>query len=343
MSALVTKGAVAKGLTAAVLGMLLSTVGIDIFTGKQRFTFSEIEVMNGVEFIPVMIGLFGLSEVFRFVAQDNPGATPASVPTPVAQKGKTVYLALREILKHKWTVLKSSVAGTFIGALPGAGADIAAWGSYGLAQRTSKHSDTFGRGNVEGVIAPTSANNAAVAGAWIPALVFGIPGDAVTAIVLGALLMYDIKPGPLIFQQSGEQVSTIFLIAAITQLFLIPCGLLGIKTFQYLMKLPRRSIMVGVTVFSIVGSFAIRSSIFDVGVMVVFGLVGFFLEARRVPLAPLILGLILGPMVEEKFRGGLIDSHGSLAPFFIRPISACLALILLAAFILPLLKKRKHP
>jgi TctA family transporter len=244
---------------------------------------------------------------------------------------------LRVVWRHKWTVLKSSVLGTFIGALPGAGADVAAWGAYGLAQRTSKNPEQFGQGHMDGVVAPTSANNAAVGGAWIPALVFGIPGDAVTAIVLGALLMYDIKPGPLIFEQNGDQINAIFLIALLTQLLLLPCGYLGIKAFTWILRLPRSVVMVAVIVFSTVGSFALRNSLFDVWVMGAFGLVGFFLEAHRVPLAPLILGLILGPMVEENLRTGLIKTEGSFLPFLTRPICAALVTLLLLSMVLPTL------
>ncbi|MDG2170799.1 MAG: tripartite tricarboxylate transporter permease [Opitutales bacterium] len=337
MSAVVSSGNTRRGLLAAAFGMLLATIGLDVVSGAQRFTFSNPELMGGLGFIPVMIGLFGVSEVIRSVLS---GFKAEDSNTTNSDKGDSALHSLVAIWKHKFTVIKSSMAGTIIGALPGAGADIAAWAAYGLEQRTSKKGANFGKGEVAGVVAPTSANNAAVSGAWIPALVFGIPGDAVTAIVLGALMMYEIKPGPLIFEQNPEQINAIFLIALITQLLLIPCGYLGLKTFGWLLKLPRSMIMVAVLVFSVVGSFSLRNSIFDVYVMAIFGLVGYFLEAKRVPLAPLILGLILGPMVEENFRTGLIKSEGSLLPFLNRPICAFLVLLLIVAFISPLLLKR---
>lgn len=336
MSAVVSAGNTRRGLLAAVLGMLLATVGLDVVSGAQRFTFGNAELMGGLGFIPVMIGLFGVSEVIRsvmagFNASDLKMDSDTARDTPLA--------ALKAIWKHKLTVAKSSVSGTVIGALPGAGADIAAWAAYGLEQRTSKRGKNFGKGEIAGVIAPTSANNAAVSGAWIPALVFGIPGDAVTAIVLGALMMYEIKPGPLIFQQNPEQINSIFLIALLTQLLLLPCGYLGIKTFSWLLRLPRSMVMVAVLIFSVVGSFSLRNSVFDVYVMAVFGLVGYFLEAKRMPLAPLILGLILGPMVEENFRTGLIKSEGSFMPFLTRPICLVLVILLLLAFLSPKLLK----
>jgi TctA family transporter len=222
--------------------------------------------------------------------------------------------------------------GTGIGALPGAGADIAAWGAYGLAKVTSREPEHFGTGTVEGVIAPTSANNAAVAGAWIPALVFGIPGDAVTAIVLGAMMMYNITPGPQLFE-SGTQVQAIFLIALVTQLLLLPAGSLGIKAFDWILRLPRRLILTAVMVFSVVGSFAIGNSLFGVYVMFAFGLIGFFLEAKKVPLAPVILGLILGELIEKKLRAGLISSSGDITPMFTRPICVALVGLLVTALV----------
>ena len=337
MSAVVSAGNTRRGLLAAAFGMLLATIGLDVVSGAQRFTFGNPELMGGLGFIPVMIGLFGVSEVIRSVMA---GFKTGEADTAASDDQNRPLPALLAIWKHKWTVLKSSISGTVVGALPGAGADIAAWAAYGLEQRTSKKGAHFGKGEVAGVVAPTSANNAAVSGAWIPALVFGIPGDAVTAIVLGALMMYEIKPGPLIFQQNPEQINAIFLIALITQLLLIPCGYLGLKTFGWLLKLPRSMIMVAVLIFSVVGSFSLRNSLFDVYVMAVFGLIGYFLEAKRVPLAPLILGLILGPMVEENFRTGLIKSEGSLLPFINRPICAVLVLLLLLAFLSPMILKR---
>ncbi len=329
MSALVSQGSTAKALLSATLGMLLSTVGMDIVSGTPRFTFGEQNLLSGLGFIPVMIGLFGLSEVLRNVTSPlvevKADDRAASDISPVE--------ALVTIWKHKWTVIRSAIAGTFIGALPGAGADIAAWGAYGIEQKVSKEPDKFGTGVPEGVVAPTSANNAAVGGAWIPALVFGVPGDAVTAIVLGALMMYDIKAGPMIFEQSGSQVQAIFMIALVTQLLLLPAGLLGIKAFGWIMRLPRSVVLTAVVLFSVVGSYALNNSMFDVWVMFVFALVGLFLESHKVPLAPMILGLILGPMVEENLRTGLIKTSGEFTPFFTRPISACLFGLLLVAFL----------
>ena len=331
MSAVVSIGAVSKGLMAAALGILLATIGIDTVSGQQRFTLGYDELMDGVNFIPVMIGLFGMSEVFRNLLQPQTFEKAAQV---IDQIPRTLQLWLT-VWKHKFLVLRSSILGTLVGALPGAGADIAAWAAYGLAQRTSKEGEEFGTGAMEGVIAPTSANNAAVGGAWIPALVFGIPGDAVTAIVLGAMIMYDIKPGPLIFQESPQKMHDLFSIALITQFLLLLCGWIGIRAFGYIVKLPRAIVMGGVIVFSVVGAYAIRNSVFDIWIMLVFGIIGVFFERLRIPLPPLILGLILGPMLEENLRTGLIKSAGDWTPFFTRPVCVVLIAILALGAVAP--------
>ena len=340
MSAVVSAGHTFHGLMAATFGMLLSTIGLDIVSGAQRFTYGQTELMDGVQFIPVMIGLFGLSEVMRHLwapDSDTEGSSTADVAALSSRQKSSLFTSL---WRQKRLIGQSSLLGTLIGALPGAGADIAAWGSYGLAQKTSHEPERFGKGSEEGVIAPTSANNAAVAGAWIPALVFGIPGDAVTAIVLGALMVYDIKPGPMVFEQSGGQVQAIFMIALITQCLLLPAGWIGIRTFDRLLKCPRRFILTAVVLFSVVGAYSLQSSLFDVGIMIGFGCLGFLLERCAIPLAPLILGLILGPMVEKNLRTGLIKTEGDWLPFINRPFCLILFCLLSALLIGPWVYRR---
>ena len=329
MSAVISKGSRAKGLISMVLGVLFSTIGIDITTGYPRFAFGNIQLMEGIEFIPVMIGLFGVSEVLRsiYTMQDMGGSV-------FKEKIKLSFSSVGKILNgNKRLILQSSVIGTLIGALPGAGADIAAWVSYGLAKRTSKNGDEFGEGCVEGVIAPTSANNAAIGGTWIPALVFGIPGDTITAIVLGAMMMYGLKPGPLVFEGERMLVNQIFSVGLVSQFFVLILGFIGIKSFTWFFRFPRNIVLGGILIFSVVGSFAIRNNLFDVGVVLFFGVLGFAMERADMPLAPLILGLILGPMIEENLRIGLIKTSGSFAAFVTRPISIGLVVILIVMFL----------
>jgi putative tricarboxylic transport membrane protein len=331
LSAVVCVGSTFRGILAAMFGMLLATVGLDMVSGTARFTFGNSDLSGGLSFIPAMIGLFGLSEVLRNL---HSRATMSASMVVSADRTSAGEVA-STIWRNKGTVVRSSLLGTFIGALPGAGADIAAWVSYGVAQRLSRRPEQFGQGCAEGVIAPTSANNAAVGGAWIPALVLGIPGDSVTAIVLGALLMYNIKPGPLVFEQNASQMRSLFLIVAITQFLLIPAGYAGIRAFAWILRMPRNIVMTGVVVFSVLGAYSLRNSLFDVWLMCGFGLLGFALEAWRVPLAPLILGMILGPMVEENLRVGLIKTGGDWTPFFTRPICATIVGLFAATLLVP--------
>jgi TctA family transporter len=303
-----------SGTLAAFLGVLLATVGNDVTTFQERYMFGVSELSTGLSFIPAMIGLFGVSEVIRAVYRYNPrDKTTSSLRDNSSFEVKD---SLKIVAANTPTIAQSVVTGTVIGGLPGAGADIAAWGAYGIAHKTSKPAEQlkFGQGIWKGVIAPTSANNAAVAAAWIPALVFGVPGDAVTAIVLGAFLTYDITPGPELFSNGGADF--IFAIAMITQLLLIPAGLVGILLFGKFMKLPREVVLSCVVIFSVVGAYAMNNNQFDVWIMFGFGLLGVFLESRKVPLAPLILGMILGPKVEMYFRQGMISSQGDFSSAF---------------------------
>lgn len=345
MSAVISKGSNTKGLISVVGGLLISTIGIDISTGYPRFTFGNINLISGINFIPVMIGLFGLSEVIRDIAMHTQDQLSGAA---VVERGHTrVKDVLKVMGRNKRVIVQSSIIGTLIGALPGAGADIAAWVSYGFAKKTSKHPELMGTGTEEGVVAPTTANNAALAGTWIPALVFGIPGDTITAIVLGAMLMYGLKPGPLVFTNNKELINQIFAVALTSQAFLVILGYIGIKAFSFLFKFPRNVVLAGITIFSLIGAYAIRSNVFDVFLVILFGILGYFMEKAEIPLSPFILGLVLGPMIEDNLRIGLIKTDNRFLPFLTRPISTVFAAILLITFLYEpvktlLTKRRKN-
>jgi putative tricarboxylic transport membrane protein len=328
MSAIITNGSKLKGLISVLIGLALAMIGMDITTGYPRFAYGVTDLMNGVNFIAAMIGLFGLSEAFKYISNPHLLQNP-SISEKAGISFKSVF---KYIWEYKRRIFSSSILGTIIGALPGAGADIASWVVYGIAKKTSKKPEEFGRGSVEGVIAPTSANNAAIGGTWIPALVFGIPGDTITAIVLGAMIMYGLTPGPLIFQNNSELVNNIFCIALVTQVLLVFVGLIGIKAFTHILKLPRNIVITAVIVFSMVGAFVLNNSTFDIGIMLLLGFLGYCLEKADIPLCPLILALILGPMIENNLRVGLVKTGGSLLPFIIRPISFVLIIIIVLVF-----------
>ena len=324
----VSQGSLWRASLSAILGVMFATVGLDQVGNTPRFTFPDVTWLSGLtgglNFIPAMIGLFGLSEALRWKGASD-GATDrlASI-----RRTSALPAALRNVGRHGLTLIGSAGVGTLVGALPGAGADIAAWAAYGIRQRFAASDSPFGQGAVAGVVAPTSANNAAVAGAWIPALVFGLPGDSVTAIVIGAFTVYNIVPGHEAFADESSGVPALLRIALVTQLLLIPAGWIGIRCFGLVMKLPRTVIRCGVIVFAFVGAYAVSNSVFDVWVMIAFGGLGLFLDWQRIPSTPLILGMILGANIEGYLRKGLIASQGDLSPFFTRSDSMVLASLL---------------
>jgi TctA family transporter len=228
-------------------------------------------------------------------------------------------------LKYKWSLLRGSVLGTIIGIQPGSGADMASWMSYAMSKRFSKEPEKFGTGHVEGIIESGAANNSSLAGAWIPALVFGIPGDSITAIAIGVLYIKGLNPGPMIFVNNPQSVYAIFLVFILANLIMLPLGWATIKAANNVLRVPRRILMPIILVFCIVGSFAINNSLFGVGLILFFGVLAFILEENGFPTAPAILGVVLGTMLEENFITSMIKSDGSLGVFFTRPIAGGLA------------------
>jgi len=320
------------------LGLFFSTIGIDITLGIPRFTFGSSELLGGVNFIPAMVGLFGVSEVIR-TTEESVSFTTQKLSFGFLEMLKSAWAAMKNRLG---ILLRSAGLGMVIGALPGAGGDIAAWISYGVGKLSSKHPEEYGKGSEEAVLTATSANNAALGGAWIPALVFGIPGDSITAILLGILMMKGLRPGPLIFERQGDLVYAIYLIFLIANVLLIPLGYLAARSGMQMLKVPKRILMPAILLFCCVGSYAINNSLFDVGVMLVMGLLGYFFEKSDVPVAPIVLGLILGPMVERNFMMSVIKTGGSLSQFVTRPISAVLAICVACAWTIPLWSARRR-
>jgi len=328
----VSTGSTLKGLVSLLIGLFIATIGIDITAGHPRFTFGSVELMGGVSFIPAMIGMFAVSEVLRYVT-----STHEQKPM-VQQRIGNVFKGLGPVLaRYKLNLLRGGVIGTAIGILPGAGADIAAWITYAVSKRFSKEPEKFGTGHVEGLVDASSANNAGLSGAWVPALVFGIPGDSITAIVIGVLYMKGMNPGPTVFLAQPELIYAVFIAFFVANIALIPLGFLAIRLSRQILHVPRRMLMPVILMFCIVGSFAINNTVFGVTVMLILGVMAYVMEENGFPVAPTILGIVLGPMLEDNFMSSMIKADGSLTGFFSRPIAAVLGTLVIVLWLLPLL------
>ena len=319
-----------KGTVSLLLGLMIGCVGLGNPAGFPRFTFGSVELMGGVGLIPLMIGMFAVSEILRFAVDMDPPLK--IVDQPIHNVFKGMWSLTK---KYPRQILRGSTLGTLVGALPGAGADIAAWMSYAMSKRFSKEPEKFGTGHVEGIVESGAANNSALAGAWIPALVFGIPGDSITAIVIGVLYMKNMNPGPTLFTQNPQNIYAVYLLFIIANLIMIPLGWWCIKVSKTILKVPRNVLMPVILLFCIVGAFAINNTVFDIGVMLVAGVVAYVLEENGFPVAPAILGVVLGEMLEENFVTSMIKSDGDLLAFFGRPLAAGLGALTLAAWFLP--------
>jgi TctA family transporter len=323
-SVFVAGSSLLRALIAMLIGLLIGCIGIDVAVGHQRFTFGLKELLDGVNFIPAMIGLFAFSEVLRYAVLGDARLGKNHSAEGAIFRGQGALL-----WKYRWNLLRGSSIGTFIGALPGAGADIAAWVTYGLGRRFSKEPEKFGTGHAEGLVDAGAANNAAISGAWIPALVFAIPGDSVTAVAIGILYMKGLTPGPQIFINQAPLVYAIFWAFIIANLIMWPLAWLAIKGSGRILRTPRNVLMPIIFLFAMLGSYAISNSFFDVGVMLAFGVLGYLMEEFGFPIAPVILGLVLGRMIEDHFMSSVMKASGQWMPFFDRPLAAALAFITL--------------
>jgi TctA family transporter len=311
-----------KGITSLLFGLAINTVGIDPAAGFPRFTFGSVELLQGISFIPAMIGMFALSELLRgVVSVDQQGAV-------LAQKIGNIFVGVWDVFKKYWkNFLRGSAIGVLIGALPGAGADIAAWISFAVSKRFSKEPEKFGTGHIEGIVDATSANNSALGGAWIPALVFGIPGDSITAIVIGVLYMKGMNPGPTVFLQNPQFIYAVFIIFILANLLMLPFGWIAIKSGKQILRVPRNILLPTILIFCVVGAYAMTNSVFGIWIMLFMGVVGWLMEEHGFPIAPAILGLVLGEMLEQNFMTSMIKADGNALFFFERPIAAALGIL----------------
>ena len=319
-----------KGIAALLLGLLISVVGLENPAGAPRYTFGSPDLLGGIPLIPLMIGMFAVSEILRF-------AVVVDKPEMVTDRpfGNVFTGMWGLIKKYPLAIFRGSALGALVGALPGAGADIAAWMSYAISKRFSKEPEKFGTGHVEGIVEAGAANNAALGGAWIPALVFGIPGDSITAIAIGVLYLKGMNPGPTLFINNPQNIYAVFIVFLLAQFLMLPLGWMAIKVAKQILRIPARLLMPLILLFCVVGSFAIDNTLFGVAVMLAAGVLGFFMERWGFPIAPTILGVVLGSMLEQHFFSSLIKADGNLLVFFERPIAGALGALTLLIWLWP--------
>lgn len=318
-----------KGWISGFLGLFIALIGMEGIHGWVRFSFGNTNLSGGINLIPAMVGAFGFAEILSMMKYRQVNVIKSTITQIIPR--------FKQIFKYKKTIFNSGLIGTLIGAIPGVGEDIAAWVSYDFAKRGSREPEKFGKGSVEGLIASETGNNAAVAGAVIPVLSLGIPGSAPAAVLLAAMFIHGVRPGPLIMIESPD-----FVYKVVAMVFLATCAMfvLGLSMVKYVVKIlqvPRTKLMPIIFSLCVVGSFAIQSRIFDVRVMIFFGILGFIMLEMEYPVAPMILGLILGNMLDTNFRRALVIAEGEILPFISRPI----CIVLISFIVLTLVSKTK--
>lgn len=325
----VSQGSMLKGLLSALLGVLFAMPGVDPSSGQPRLTFGWTELNSGFDILPVLIGLFALSQMLT----DSLGLGRTTQVLQIS--GSSILITFAEWRRQAGNLIRSSLIGTWIGILPGIGANIGSMVAYGVARNVSRTPERFGTGSEEGVVASESANNATVSGALVPLVSMGIPGSVIDALLISALMIHSIQPGPLLFTQNPELVWAMIAAAMVSNVLMLfmMLGLAG--PLSRLIGLPKPWLMPCIVVFSVIGAFAVNNRVFDVWVMLAFGALGFLLERARVPLGPFVIGFILAPLAEGKLRAGLMTTAGDWTPIFTRPLSAGLMVVSLVLLVWP--------
>ena len=294
------------------LGLLLATIGMDLVYGTNRFIFGQTDLLAGLNFIPVLIGLFAVPEILNFFCKEQIKLEK----NPLAGIGASI----KDFFRCFKTIIRGSLIGVILGAIPGIGAAPSAFLSYSEAKRTSKNADNFGKGEIEGVAAAEAGNNGVAGATMIPLLALGIPGDVITAIILGAFMIHGLRPGPLMFNENIELIYAIFMGIMLSSIYLFGIGKICIKFISKISDIPHRILFPVVLILCIFGSYAVNNSTFDIAVMFLMGILGFAMLKLNIPTAPFLIGFILGPMLEDSFRQSLLISRGSYAIFFSTPI-----------------------
>lgn len=325
-----------KGIISALIGTMLATVGLSPIDSRARFTFGSVEMTAGFKLLVLLIGLFAVTEVVK-AAEEVRKHKEYDIHEEVKFRG--FGFTLKEFTSQLWNALRSAIIGLGIGILPGIGGGVSCMLSYTVAKNSSKHPEKFGTGILDGVVASETANNAGIGGAMIPMLSLGIPGDPATAMLLGGLMVHNIAPGPLIFQKSGDVMYAIFAAMLVAAVFMLVLEFIGLRGFIKILKLPKQYLMPLIIVLCCVGAIGDSNRVFDVFGVFIFGLLGFGLMKAKIPLTPMILGFILGPMFETNLRRA--SQLASSDPLFAHPIALTFLGITVVAIILSLRSNRK--
>lgn len=324
---LTADGNALKGYISGLLGLAIAMVGSEGIHAVVRFNFGISELNGGIGLIPAMVGVFGFAEVLTAMSNKDGDLV---VPTKKRQKS---IPRLADLIKYRLTIIRSGVIGTLVGIIPGVGEDIGAWASYAAAKKSSKEKDQFGHGSQEGLIAAETGNSAVVPGSLIPAITLAIPGSAPSAVLIAALFIHGVRPGPMIMIEQPEFIYSIAIMLFLATLAILVFGLSLTPVFVSVLRIPNAYLMPVVFTLCVIGPYAISQRLFDVWVMAFFGIVGFLLRKMKYPMPPLVLGIILGALLDKSLRRGLILSDGDVSTFFTRPISAAFALLVVATIL----------
>jgi len=320
----------AKGYAMCLIGLAMATVGLDPIGGVPRFTLGNLELMDGIGFLPIAVGMFGLGTVLSMV--DN--RTEVTIMKTTLRE---MIITRKDVKESAMPIARGTVIGFVIGVLPGAGATIASFLSYALEKRLSKHPERFGQGEIAGVASPESANNASAVGSMIPLLTLGIPGSTTTAVMLGVLTLFNLQPGPLLFTKNAEFVWGLIASMYIGNFMLLILNIAFVPAFVAVLKIPYRVLAPLIAIFCLVGVFSVNSSLLELWIMLAFGTIGYFANRMNYPLAPLALGLVLGGYLEVSLRQSLKMAMGDVTTFFTRPLSASIIAVAVVIILWPLL------
>ncbi|GKV64026.1 MULTISPECIES: tripartite tricarboxylate transporter permease [Sporosarcina] len=327
-----------KGFISALIGLAVATVGVDVITGTPRYTFGSPELISGVSFIPVTIGLFGIGELlFRVYSGSHKDGKLENLD--LSLRSKENWPSWKELMKAKFTFLRGSIIGFVTGVLPGAGATIASFFSYSIEKKVSKEPEKFGKGHLPGLIAPETANNGATSGAMVPLMTLGIPGSASTAILLGAFLMYGLQPGPLLMIERPDFAWGIISSMYFGNAILLLINIVAIPFFLMIVKLPYRFLIPVIISLCLIGTYSLNHSIIEIWILLIFGVIGFFMKLYGYSPAALVLALVLGPLAENTLRQSLIMSESGLGIFITRPVSLLFLVLIALIVFYPVFKR----